>query len=64
MAMSTFCLNRNCSCAVANIGDACCAECVEDASTSLTGACGCGHQECEPHGIEKEAESQELAVPV
>jgi hypothetical protein len=63
-AMSTFCVNQNCACAVGNSGDACCAECAEDAANALTGACGCGHQDCEPKGLEREAESQETALPV
>lgn len=62
MAMPTFCVNPNCSCTVANTGDACCADCDKDAAEALTGACGCGHQECEPRGLEREAESQEAAL--
>ena len=62
MAMSRFCVNSNCSCAVGNTGDACCADCEQDAASAMPGACGCGHQDCEPKGMELEGEQQEAVL--
>ena len=65
MAISTFCINTSCWCTVHEVGDACCADCEQDARRAVPGACGCGHSECEPKGLELDSEIQkELALPV
>jgi hypothetical protein len=63
MATARYCNNVNCSCAVSNNGDSCCADCDHDASDSLPGACSCGHSDCEPSGgMELDSEVAEVAM--
>jgi hypothetical protein len=62
MAMTSFCVNKNCSCPVGDTGDACCADCEQDASGALPGACGCGHSDCEPKGLELESELSDAVL--
>ena len=66
MSISTFCVNTSCWCTVRDTGDACCAECEMDAESSMAAAaCGCGHSECEPTGLQLEGElREEIAAPV
>jgi hypothetical protein len=64
MSVARFCVNTNCSCVVRFSGDACCEDCEKDAASALTGACGCGHPDCEPAGLEasSEMETADLAL--
>jgi len=63
MAMlPSFCVNTSCSCTVRDTGDACCADCEQDAAQALTGACGCGHPDCEPKTLEADTDVSEVAL--